>query len=115
MRPCAKLSVFFKERKRTKKKEIQGRGSLWKPPQPRKSIKDAFGDIFLMISSATWKTLLGFPQLPQARRRRFTLTINKRVGSFCSIGAGSFYVVKSTSPSAAARALSRFTKRVTSR
>ena len=36
---------------------------MWKLPQPRKSIKDAFGDIFLMISSATWKTLLGFPQL----------------------------------------------------
>ncbi len=30
----------------------------------------AFGDIFLVISTAAWKTLLGFPQLPQARRRR---------------------------------------------
>jgi len=42
---------------------------LWKPPQPWKSNKVAFGNIFLMISTAVWKTLLGFPQLPQARRR----------------------------------------------
>jgi hypothetical protein len=28
---------------------------------------------FLMISSAAWKTLLGLPQLPQARLRRLTL------------------------------------------
>lgn len=52
------------------KQENQGRGGFWKPPQPRKSIQVAFGTIFLMISSAAWKTLLGFPPLPQARRRR---------------------------------------------
>jgi hypothetical protein len=33
---------------------------MWKLPQPRKSSKVAFGTIFLMISSAAWKTLLGF-------------------------------------------------------
>jgi len=43
MRPVEKL---LKERKRTKKKDTEGRGSLWKLPQPRKSIKVAFGDIF---------------------------------------------------------------------
>jgi hypothetical protein len=40
---------FHKERKRSKKKE---RGGLWKLPQPWKSNKDAFGDFFLMISTA---------------------------------------------------------------
>ena len=58
-----------KKEKRTKKERKLRRGSLWKLPQPRKSFKVAFGNIFLMISSAAWKTLLGFPQLPQARRR----------------------------------------------
>jgi hypothetical protein len=29
----------------------------------------AFGNIFMAISTAAWKTLLGFPQLPQNRRR----------------------------------------------
>jgi hypothetical protein len=55
----------------------------------------AFGTIFLMISSAAWKTLLGLPQLPQAAAAINLKTINKRVGPFCSIGVGSFYVVKS--------------------
>jgi hypothetical protein len=41
-----------KERKRTKKKETFGRGGLWKLPQPWKSIKVAFGNFFLMISTA---------------------------------------------------------------
>jgi hypothetical protein len=40
---------FPKERKRTKKKESRG---LWKLPQPWKSTKEAFGEIFLMISTA---------------------------------------------------------------
>jgi hypothetical protein len=40
---------FHKERKRSKKKEREG---LWKLPQPWKSNKDAFGDIFLAISTA---------------------------------------------------------------
>jgi hypothetical protein len=51
---------------------------LWKLPQPRKSVKVAFGNIFLMISSAAWKTLLGFPQLPQTRRRLHPLQIKWR-------------------------------------
>lgn len=33
-----------------------------------KSEKDAYGGIFLMISTPAWKSLLAFPQLPQARR-----------------------------------------------
>jgi len=41
------VEKFSKERKRTKKKETEGRGGLWKLPQPRKSIKVAFGDILL--------------------------------------------------------------------
>jgi len=41
-----------KERKRTKKKEKFGRGGLWKLPQPWKSTKVAFGNFFLMISTA---------------------------------------------------------------
>ncbi len=57
------VEKFLKERKRTKKKETKGRGSLWKLPQPSKSNKVACGDIFLVIYSAAWKTLLGFPQL----------------------------------------------------
>jgi hypothetical protein len=56
----------------------------------------AFGTIFLIISSAAWKTLLGLPQLPQATAASNLKTINKRVGPFCSIGVGSFYVVKSS-------------------
>jgi len=43
---------FDKERKRTKKKEKFGRGGLWKLPQPWKSRKVAFGNFFLMISTA---------------------------------------------------------------
>ena len=70
--------VFHKERKRSKKKEKFGRGGLWKLPQPWKSTKDAFGGIFLMISTAVWKSLRGGPlrlshSYAQARRR---LTIN---------------------------------------
>jgi hypothetical protein len=63
MRTCVEKSLCLKERKRTKKKETKGRGSLWKLPQPSKSIKVAFGNIFLVIYSVAWKTLLGFPQL----------------------------------------------------
>jgi hypothetical protein len=40
------------ERKRTKKKEASRGGGLWKLPQPWKSTKGAFGDFFLMISTA---------------------------------------------------------------
>jgi len=78
--------VGFRQRKKKepKKKETSGRGSLWKLPQPRKSFKVAFGNIFLMISTAAWKTLLGFPQLPQARRLH-PLQINWRRQSLDSV------------------------------
>jgi hypothetical protein len=45
-------SNLDKERKRTKKKERFGRGGLWKLPQRWKSIKVAFGNFLLMISTA---------------------------------------------------------------
>ena len=38
-----------------------------------------------MISSAAWKTLLGFPQLPQTRRRLHPLQINWRRQSLDSV------------------------------
>ena len=57
------VEKFLKERKRTKKKETEGRGGLWKLPQPRKSNKVPAAIFFLVISSAAWKTLLVFPQL----------------------------------------------------
>jgi hypothetical protein len=61
-------------RKKKNQKERTGEGGrLWKLSQPRKSSQVAFGNILLMISSAAWKTLLGFPQLPQAQLRRLTL------------------------------------------
>jgi hypothetical protein len=41
----------------------------WNRPQMRKSVKVACGNIFLMIFTIAWKTLLGFPPLPPARRR----------------------------------------------
>jgi hypothetical protein len=74
-----------RKKKEPKKKESCGRGSLWKLPQPRKSFKLAFGNIFLMISTAAWKTLLGFPQLPQARRRLLPLQLNCRRQSLDSV------------------------------
>jgi hypothetical protein len=43
-----------RKKKGPKKKES---GSLWKLPQPWKSRKVAFGDFFLMISTAAWKSL----------------------------------------------------------
>jgi hypothetical protein len=61
-----------RKKKNQKERTVEGE-RLWKLPQPRKSSQVAFGNIFLMISSAAWKTLLGLPQLPQARIRRLTL------------------------------------------
>jgi hypothetical protein len=55
-----------RKKKEPKKKE---RGGLWKLPQPWKSTKDAFGDIYLMISTAARKSLQAFSQFPQARQR----------------------------------------------
>jgi len=36
-------------------KKSQGRHALWKLPQLWKSIKDAFGNFFLMISTSCWE------------------------------------------------------------
>jgi hypothetical protein len=48
-----KTGDFHKERKRSKKKETFSEGrSLWKLPQLRKSMKVAFGNNLLMISTA---------------------------------------------------------------
>jgi hypothetical protein len=51
----------FKKKKEPKKKKK----SLWKLPQLWKSTKEAFGNFFLMISTAAWKSLRenrsGFP------------------------------------------------------
>jgi hypothetical protein len=40
-----------KEKEPKRKKQAEG-GGLWKLPQPWKSTKEAFGDFFLMISTA---------------------------------------------------------------
>jgi hypothetical protein len=55
-------------KKEAKKKKRFGRGGLWKLPQPWKSAR-MLRDFQFMISTAAWKSLLAFPQLPQARRR----------------------------------------------
>ena len=51
-----------RKKNEAKKKE---RGGLWKLPQQWKSEAVAFGDFFLMISAAAWKSLRtkrsGFP------------------------------------------------------
>jgi len=60
------LNGGSKKEKEPKKKE---RGGPWNLPHLRKSVKVAFGNICLTIFTAAWKTLLGFPQLPPARRR----------------------------------------------
>jgi hypothetical protein len=50
---CERLRFFDKERKRSKKKEKFGRGRPVETGAPEwKSIKVAFGIIFLMISTA---------------------------------------------------------------
>jgi hypothetical protein len=48
------LNFSQRKKKESKKKESRG---LWKLPQPWKSEKVAFGDFFLMISTAAWKSL----------------------------------------------------------
>jgi len=51
--PRNRIEIFHKERKRSKKKETFSEGgSLWKLPQLRKSMKVAFGNNLLMISTA---------------------------------------------------------------
>ena len=53
------------EAQRKKKEPKKKESGLWKLPQPWKSEKVAFGNIFLMISTAAWKSLRtkrsGFP------------------------------------------------------
>jgi hypothetical protein len=60
-------------KKKNQKERNCGRGRLWKLPQPRKSTKVAFGTNLLDDFLRCLETLLGLPQLPQARRR---LTLN---------------------------------------
>jgi hypothetical protein len=65
---------LHKERKRSKKKETFGRGDLLKLPQPWKSRKVAFGNIFLiefppLLEKAAAQNALAFSQLQQVRRR----------------------------------------------
>jgi hypothetical protein len=57
---CGK-TLALKERKSTKKKEIKGRGGLWKLPQPRKSITVAFGNILLDDFLCRLENPAGFP------------------------------------------------------
>jgi hypothetical protein len=53
LNPGNRIEIFQKERKRSKKKEtFSAGGSLWKLPQLRKSMKVAFGNHLLMISTA---------------------------------------------------------------
>jgi hypothetical protein len=59
------LNGGSKKEKEPKKKG----GGPWNLPHLRKSVEVAFGNICLTIFTAAWKTLLGFPQLPPARRR----------------------------------------------
>jgi hypothetical protein len=54
-------SGWLKERKRTKKKEIRGRGGLWKLPQPRKSTSVAFGNILFDDFLRCLENPAGFP------------------------------------------------------
>jgi hypothetical protein len=52
-----------KERKRTKKKETKGRGACGNCRSRANQPRWPAAIFFLMIYSAAWKTLLGFPQL----------------------------------------------------
>jgi hypothetical protein len=55
--------------------EHAGRKALWKLPPPWKWIKVAFGDFFLIISTAAWKSLhkkrSGFSTVPTAPAATF--------------------------------------------
>ena len=71
-------------------------GRLWKLPQPRKSTKVAFGAILLDDFLRYLENPAGFTTVTTSAAATINFkTINKRVGPFCSIGVGSFYVVKS--------------------
>ncbi len=61
-----------KERKRTKKKEAKEGDACGNCRSRGNRVRWPSAPFFLMISSAACKTLLGFTQLPQARRRRLT-------------------------------------------
>jgi hypothetical protein len=82
-------NVEWKHKERKKKQKRKKRGGLWKLPQPWKSEKVAFGDLFLTISTAAWKSLRtkrsAFPQLPQALR---PLTIKRDHSQFPCLTEG---------------------------
>ena len=70
---------------------------MWKLPQPRKSSKVAFGAILLDDFLRCLENPAGFTTVTTSAAATINFkTINKRVGPFCSIEVGSFYVVKST-------------------
>ena len=69
---------------------------MWKLPQPRKSSKVAFGAILLDDFLRYLENPAGFTTVTTSAAATINFkTINKRVCPFCSIGVGSFYVVKS--------------------
>jgi len=82
-------NVEWKHKERKKKQKRKKRGGLWKLPQPWKSGKVAFADLFLTISTAAWKSLRtkrsAFPQLPQALR---PLTIKRDHSQFPCLTEG---------------------------
>jgi hypothetical protein len=75
-RPGSSGGARRQQRKRSKKKNKEGDG-LWKLPQRWKSQR-MLRDFYFMISTAAWKSLLAFPQLPQARRRSIKLMTSKK-------------------------------------
>jgi hypothetical protein len=85
------------QRKKKNQKERTGEGGrLWKLPQPRKSSKVAFGAILLDDFLRCLENPAGFTTVTTSAAATINFkTINKRVGPFCSIEVGSFYVVKS--------------------
>jgi hypothetical protein len=58
-----------KERKKNQKRKKAKEGEVYGNCRSRGNRARMLRNILLMISTAAWKTLLGFPQLPQARRR----------------------------------------------
>jgi hypothetical protein len=64
-RGCALREERKKNQKRKKAKEGEVCGNCHSPGNLARMLRN----ILLMISTAAWKTLQGFPQLPQTRRR----------------------------------------------
>jgi hypothetical protein len=64
------ISARTKKEKSSKKERNVKEGEVYGNCRSRGNrARKPFGNILLMISSAAWKILLGFPQLPQTRRR----------------------------------------------